>query len=148
MANEASSVLTSAGYLLIKAGVHMSRRLDEVLAAEGLTGRELLVLAHLSGGDELSQQELSRRLGLDPTIVVGLVDGLEERSLVTRTRDGADRRRYILSLTPGGRRLARRATSAAATAEADQLGALDPAQQATLRTILHAVMRPHLPWLP
>ena len=31
------------------------------------------------GGEGLPQQELSERLGLDPTIIVGLVDALEDR---------------------------------------------------------------------
>jgi len=147
MLSGSSPVLTSAGYLLIKAGAHMSRRLDEVLADQGLTGREFMVLTHLSGDEELSQQELSRRLGLDATLVVGLVDGLEQRSFVVRTRDPADRRRYILSVTTAGRRRHQRAAAAASTAESELLGLLDRAQQALLRSLLHDVMRHELPWL-
>ena len=40
------------------------------------------MLSFVRAADGLSQQELSARLGLDPTIVVGLVDGLEERGLM------------------------------------------------------------------
>ena len=46
-----------------------------------MLGREFLVLTFVRAADGLSQQELSARLGLDPTIVVGLVDGLEDRDL-------------------------------------------------------------------
>ena len=71
-----------------------------------LTGRQFLVLTFAGGEEPLSQLELSRRLNLDPTIVVGLLDELEERGLVNRVRDPADRRRHLLELTAAGRKLA------------------------------------------
>ena len=41
-------------------------------------------LSFVGSAEDLSQQDLSERLGLDPTIVVGLVDALEERQWMTR----------------------------------------------------------------
>ena len=140
-------VLTSAGYLLLKAGTHALAAFEQALAADGLNGREFLVLTFV-GHDRLSQQELSRRLGLDPTIVVGLIDALEERGLVSRERDPADRRRYVLSLTAAGRKLRARTESKVAEAEQDFLGPLPAHDRAHLRDLLEKVMRPRLPWLP
>src|SRR5689334_19152115 len=98
----ADDVLTSAGYLLLKAGHHIGNDFDAALTTLGLTGREFLVLSFVRAADGLSQQALAARLGLDPTLVVGLVDGLEARGLVTRTKDPADRRRNLLGLTEEG----------------------------------------------
>lgn len=142
-----SPVLTSVGYLLIKAGAHVGRRFDAVLAEQGLTGREFMVLTHVGEEEALSQQELSHRLGLDPTTVVGLVDRLEDRALLSRTRDRADRRRYVLALTADGRKVLRKAAVAAGQAEAEVLAPLSAAEQAAVRAHLVAVLCDHVPWL-
>ena len=55
--------------------------------------------------EPLSQQDIARRLGIDPTVLVGVVDELERRSLVERRRDPADRRRYLLVVTGDGTEL-------------------------------------------
>ena len=98
----ADDVLTSAGYLLLKAGHHIAVDFETALDSLGLSGREFLVLSNVRAADGLSQQGLSERLGLDPTLVVGLVDALEDRAFVRRSKDPADRRRNILSLTAAG----------------------------------------------
>jgi DNA-binding MarR family transcriptional regulator len=147
MAPGPDPVLTSVGYLLLKAGVQMHAVVDEVLAEHDLTPREFLVLTYVGGDDPLSQQDLSRRLGLDPTLVVGLIDGLEARKAVTRTRDSADRRRYLLQLTGTGRKLQQRAATAMARAEDAFLAPLPAADRTRLRGLLVEVMTPRLPWL-
>ena len=141
------SVLTSAGYLLLKAGHHLGLGFEDALAHVGISGREFLVLSFARAADGLSQQELSARLGLDPTIVVGLVDALEERQWMTRTRDPADRRRNVLRLTAVGRTAHTRAMRAARAAEDGFLEALGAGERAKLRGLLTDVMRRRLPWL-
>ena len=96
-------MLTSAGYLLLKAGTHFHAVVDDTLADLDLNGRQLLVLTFVRGEEHLSQKMLATRLGLDPTIVVALVDELEDRGLLTRERDAEDRRRHRLRITTGGR---------------------------------------------
>ena len=91
-----------------------------------MSGREFLVLSFVRAADGLSQQELSARLGLDPTIVVGLVDGLEDRGLMSRTKDPADRRRNVLSVDRRrDRRPRRRRAPPPRRAEAAFLAPLD-----------------------
>jgi DNA-binding MarR family transcriptional regulator len=146
-APRASEPLTSAGYLLIKAGHHIGLEFEAALGRVGLSGREFLVLSFVASAEDLSQQDLSERLGLDPTIVVGLVDALEERQWMTRTRDPADRRRNVLRLTAAGRTAHTRAVRAAQAAEDAFLETLGSAERETLRTLLNDVMRRRLPWL-
>lgn len=140
-------VLGSAGYLLVKAGVHMGMEFEAAMRNLGLSMRELLVLSFVAGSDRLSQQELSDRIGLDPTLIVGLVDGLEERELVVREKDPGDRRRNVLSVTKAGRNLRDRAITAATNVEDDFLAPLDERERADLRDTLYRMMSPRLPWL-
>ncbi|MCX4747146.1 MarR family winged helix-turn-helix transcriptional regulator [Kitasatospora sp. NBC_01287] len=91
------------GVLLHKAGLLIAEEADQALQAAGYRLRDFLVLAALAGGAELSQQDLSQVINLDPTTVVALIDELERAGLVDRRRNPADRRRYILGLTEAGR---------------------------------------------
>jgi DNA-binding MarR family transcriptional regulator len=52
-----------------------------------------------------SQRELARRLHYDPSNINALADSLEERGLIERRSDAADRRFRLLALTPEGERL-------------------------------------------
>jgi DNA-binding MarR family transcriptional regulator len=140
-------VLTSAGYLLLKAGTQFHAIIDDALATLDLTGRQFLVLTFAGGPSTLSQSELSARLNLDPTIVVGLIDGLEERAAIRRERDPADRRRSLLELTAAGRRLQAKAAAAVATAEREFLGPLSAADRKDLRRLLLEVMQQRIPWM-
>jgi DNA-binding MarR family transcriptional regulator len=140
-------VVTSAGYLLLKAGHHIGQEFDAALARLGLSGREFLVLSFVGAAKDLSQQDLSERLGLDPTLVVGLVDALEERRWMTRTRAPADRRRNVLRLTAAGRTARTRAVRAAGEAEDRFLGPLGLEERETLRALLDNIMRHRLAWL-
>jgi DNA-binding MarR family transcriptional regulator len=67
-----------------------------------LTQRRLL--QSLRSGQS-GQGELGRELGLSPASLTRLVDRLEERGLVVRSRDSEDRRRVTVELQPAGQRL-------------------------------------------
>lgn len=106
------------------------------LSAIGITGRELGVLLLLDGRDPESQQQAAARLGIDRTTMVGLIDGLESKGLVARRADAEDRRRNVLELTEGGKRVLVRAVRASDTAEQQLLAELDRAESAQLRALL------------
>lgn len=53
----------------------------------------------------MTLSELSRKLIVDPSTLVPVVDALEKRSLIQRQRDPNDRRRQPLALTEQGRTL-------------------------------------------
>jgi DNA-binding MarR family transcriptional regulator len=109
--------------LLVKIGNQIVDRAEDALAEMGLSGRQYMLLAVLSSDEPPSQLELAGLCGLLPAQVVPVLDKLEQRGLVARTRSETDRRRYVVSLTDQGRE---------ALAEADALGRrlvdqLDPA---------------------
>jgi DNA-binding MarR family transcriptional regulator len=140
-------LFTSAGYLVLKAGVHFQALIEETLDRLDLTGRQLLVLGFVGSEGDLSQQMVSQRLGLDPTIIVALVDELEGRGVLTRERDPDDRRRHRLQITPKGRKLYQAAVKAVTAVEREFLAPLDRADRETLRNLLVTTMTPRLPWM-
>ncbi len=66
--------------------------------------RDFVVLDTLADQDADSQRELAERLGINRTIMVRLIDRLEESGYVQRTRNPANRRSYVLSITDAGRK--------------------------------------------
>lgn len=140
------AITRAPGYLLYKAGWLAQAAFDQALGAVDLSPRQFLMLSFIEAG-ELSQQDLARRMGLDPTVVGQVVDELEERSLVSRERDPSDRRRYVLGVTAGGRKRLAKATAAAQGAEDDLLGPLSAEERAQLGDLVLRVVRPRLAWL-
>ena len=80
------------------------RAFETTVEPGGLRPRHLIALKLLSERGPASQQALADSLSLDPSNVVGLLNELEERKLITRRRDSADRRRHIVELSPRGKR--------------------------------------------
>ncbi|HYO32888.1 MAG TPA: MarR family transcriptional regulator [Nocardioidaceae bacterium] len=65
--------------------------------------REFGVLATLGQEEPCSQSHLAALLGVSPPAMLGFVDALEERGLVSRVRKASDRRAYDVTLTTAGR---------------------------------------------
>ena len=72
------------------------------LAPIDLTPPQAGVLRLLAQSPGQSQRALADALGMHATRLVALIDELEGRGLVARTRDPADRRNYALALTDQG----------------------------------------------
>jgi DNA-binding MarR family transcriptional regulator len=72
-------------------------------ADDGPRSRDFVVLDTLAGQDAASQQDLAHRISVNRTIMVKLIDRLQDAGYVTRTRNPANRRTYVVSLTDSGR---------------------------------------------
>ncbi len=64
-----------------------------------------MVLSRLSEGDGISQRELARRNGQDPTTLARILQKMEKKGLVERGDDREDGRALRVILAPKGRRL-------------------------------------------
>src|SRR5215471_7816093 len=104
-------------YLLVQLGFHLAGKFAERLAPLGLEPRHFGMLTRLAANEGRSQQAIGELMGLNPTRMVFLVDELEQRGLVERRRNPADRRSHALYLTDGGRDQLRQTRQAAATQE-------------------------------
>ncbi len=89
--------------LLHKLGTQILLRAEDPLAAIGLSGRQYVLLAILAADAPASQLELAELCGLLPAQVVPVLDEMESRGLVERTRSKTDRRRSVVRLTDAGR---------------------------------------------
>jgi DNA-binding MarR family transcriptional regulator len=93
----------SPAFLLAQVGAHAASKFAERLTAIDLSPPHAGILrcVNLSGG--ISQQALAEHLHILPSRLVVLIDQLEERGMVERRADPADRRSYALYLTDKGR---------------------------------------------
>lgn len=89
----------------------------KALAPFGIDARELGVLLLLAGHEPASQQQAAKRLGVDRTTMVAVLDTLQAKGLVSRHPDAEDRRRNVVELTDAGRETLRHATRASDDAE-------------------------------
>ena len=105
------------GYLLKHARLRLGELAAAALEPYGLDGRELAVLLVLASGEPASQQEAARRLDVDRTTMVALVDALEAKGLVARHPHAQDRRKNVVELTAAGAGTLRAATQASDDAE-------------------------------
>ncbi|GAB2516755.1 MarR family transcriptional regulator [Nocardia heshunensis] len=108
-----------------------------VLAAHGLTMWAYVVLLRLDETTTRGQGVLAQEIGADKTRIIAVLDDLQERGLIERRPDPADRRARLLALTPEGREL-RDATQTQIQAQEDRLLAKLPA--ADRRGFLNALL--------
>ena len=112
------------------------RAAEASMAPGGLRPRHLIALKLLSEHGPASQQGLAEALSLDPSNVVGLLNELEERGLIVRRRDPADRRRHIVELSAAGAGELCLAQARLSRVEDDLLAVLSAAERATLYRLL------------
>jgi DNA-binding MarR family transcriptional regulator len=94
--------------LLHKLGNTILERAEDPMAAIGLSPRQYSLLAVMDSDQPSSQLELAGLCGLLPAQVVPVLDELESRGLVERTRSETDRRRSVVRITASGRELLQR----------------------------------------
>ena len=115
-------------------------RIDRRLIAQ-LRGRDLSlaqfdVLAHVSAGEGLTQQELADRLLVTKGNVCQLLDRMEQSDLLVRKQDGRANRVY---LTDAGRRLVRDALPEHEALVASLFSALTDEERSHLRVLLRTL---------
>jgi DNA-binding MarR family transcriptional regulator len=128
------------GYLLKHARLRLSEMAAAALAPYGLDGRELAALLVLASGEPASQQEAARRLDVDRTTMVALVDALEGKGLVARHPHAQDRRKNVVELTAAGAAILRAATQASDDAERRFLAPLSSSAVEQLKDALYALV--------
>ena len=120
------------GFLLRKVSHASFAGFSKVVETYGLHPMHFGMLTIIAAEEPVSQQELSRRTGIDPSTMVARMDALVERGYVERTRGSEDRRSYENPPQPrragaagrpgrAGARLRRTLPRAAVPAERTQL---------------------------
>jgi DNA-binding MarR family transcriptional regulator len=87
---------------LVEHLARVGRRSADGIMSGCLRPRHLIALKVLGEQGPMAQHAIGTALSLDPSNVVGLLNELEERGLISRRRDPADRRRHIVELSAAG----------------------------------------------
>lgn len=132
--------MPTLGYLLKHAQLRFSEIAGAALAPLGISGREAAVLRAISAQPPGSQGEAARRMGVDRTTMVALIDELEAKELVRRRQDPGDRRRNVVELTDSGRSVVSLADDAVARAEREFLRPLPAGEAERFRKSLRMVL--------
>jgi DNA-binding MarR family transcriptional regulator len=130
------------GHLLKQAHHQFMEQATKALAPLGIGTREWAALLCLDDERNLSQGAVAQRLGVDRTTMVALVDALQQKGLVAREPDPADRRKNRVVLTPEGRRLTEQGAELADEVERRFLAALSPTQAQQLKSSLQVLLAP------
>jgi DNA-binding MarR family transcriptional regulator len=127
---------SSPGLLLALLGREAMHRLREAHAAVDLAPRHFQLLALLHDQGPLGQRELGREMGVEPSVLVTLLNPLEIRGYVARERRLDDRRRHTVSITAAGETKLVEATEAQRDVEDEYFSSLSAAQREQLASLL------------
>ena len=130
-------------WLLTQTAMHAHRLVSEGLAAAGARGYHYRLLAALEEFGPASQAALGRRTGIDRSYVVEAVNELANGGLVERARDPDDRRRNVVTITPGGVRQLRRLDRVLAGIQDELLAPLSADERDQLARLLTRVLDYH-----
>jgi len=136
---------SSTTFLLKRLGFAAKEQALEAYEEAGLHPYHHAVLAVLDEGSRETQGAIADALAYDRGQLVGLLDELEERGLVERQRDPADRRRQSVRITPVGKRALEKLRALARRLEDDFLAGLDESERAMLHDVLRHLAGQHLP---
>ena len=134
------SLLGQPSYLASQVSKYGRRDFESALRERDLALIHAAVLAALADFGPLSQQQLADSLDLHKSHLVGAIDQLALRKLVTRTQDPSDRRRNRVALTPDGRTLAGELDVAGRRSQVRFLDALSADERRTLVELLRKVL--------
>jgi DNA-binding MarR family transcriptional regulator len=135
-----AALMKRLAFLLKRTHALLEATIEAELDRLDVTGRQFGVLTLLEAEGPASQQQLARRIGVDRTTMVALIDALEEKQLVNRHRDPSNRRAYLLEVTAAGHRRLRDALAAVETAERHVLAPLTGTESATLTRALQRLV--------
>src|SRR5215216_1324228 len=118
-------LVSSTLFLLKRLGMTAKEQSLVAYDEAGLHPYHHAILAVLDEGSRETQGAIADALGYDKGQLVGLLDELEDRGLVVRQRDPADRRRHVVEMTAAGRKALARARRLSARLEDEFLSSLD-----------------------
>lgn len=131
---------STLAFLLSQVGIHASRRFAERIAEVDLNPPLFRVLNLVEASEGCSQQAIGQAIEVPASRMVALVDELEQRGLVERRPDPADRRVRALYLTRKGRQALTRGRKIAREHEKDLTRGLGEADRKRLLGLLQKMV--------
>lgn len=137
--------MASSGFLLARLGLGFKAKAIQRAEEAGFELYDYSVLAILAEGARETQATIAATLGLDPSRLVAMLDGLEDRGLIERQRDPVDRRRHVVSITALGKREHSRLRALIQALETEYFAPLDAEERRTLHELLVRLAEVHDP---
>ncbi len=135
-----SKMMRLLGYNLAQASIPSGKVFErEIGQPLQLRQVEFSILMLLSSNSDVTQKQLSLALNVPAPNLTVILDRMEQRELLERTRSTTDRRVQYVALSRKGTALLRKAEGIAATMERDLLRHLTPAEQGILFELLKKV---------
>jgi len=129
-------VLSAIRRIIRSVGFYSKR----LATAHGVTVPQLICLIKITQAGSITIKGLAETVYLSPSTLVGIVDRLEEKGLVTRERSREDRRLVAIRATEGGRRLVSEAPSPLQDKLLQALGQLSDLEQLAIAVSLERVV--------
>jgi len=126
-------------WLLGRASLRGQQLAYQLLAGAGVRKWHHAVLAALAEFGPAAQADIGRRLGVDRSDMVAILNDLERAGYVSRVPDPSDKRRNSVSLTAGGQTALDRFDRLIAQADAALLEPLSLAEREQLVSLLERV---------
>jgi DNA-binding MarR family transcriptional regulator len=136
----AAEMAVHLGYLLKHVQLRFSELGAAALGPVGINGREAAVLRAIDNPHPLAQGEIARRMGIDRTTMVALIDDLQARGFVRRRQDPGDRRKNVVELTDVGQDITRQAAKAGQQVEQTFLSPLSAEEAEQFKKTLRALL--------
>jgi DNA-binding MarR family transcriptional regulator len=128
------------GMLLGRTEQLKNRILDKHLEPQGVTAQQFKVLIMIARFCAETPADLCRMLSLDSGSMTRMLDRLEQKDLLVRTRSESDRRQVRLVLTDSGQALSDLLPQIGAVAMNEMVGMLEDSELATLEKILTKIL--------
>jgi DNA-binding MarR family transcriptional regulator len=129
-------LLSSGLFLLARLGYAAKMETMDAFERAGADPYAYVVLALLAEGARETQAGIADALGLNRSMLVGVLDRMEEHALIERRRDPNDRRRQMVSATAAGAQRLAELRALAGELESSALEPLDDDDRATLHRLL------------
>lgn len=127
------------GYNARRAALAIIEVFLERMAVYGLRPVDFSVLSLITHNPGITSRQLCSALDILPPNLVGMINALEQRELITRRPHPHDGRAMGLHLTPSGQKLMRDAEQTAAELEAEATSRLTASERKTLMRLLQKI---------
>jgi MarR family 2-MHQ and catechol resistance regulon transcriptional repressor len=107
----------------------------------GLNAFQFLALVLVGGTEGLPIKQLRKKLSMPGSSLTFTLDSLENRGLIRRQNNKLDRRQWLLSLSPKGRRMYGRILKAESEAISPALDSLSDAERVTFLKLAEEIVR-------
>jgi len=106
----------------------------------GLTGPQLLILQEVARRKEVTAGEIAKAISLSQATVTGILERMEKRELLTRTRNENDKRRIMIRLTKTGKKIIKNAPSLMHEGFVEGLNSLQDWEQTMILSALQRIV--------